>query len=158
MSGSKSKWVSAIVRTGWIAGAFLFLGLSAPQAHAQNVDLQPGQLTFRYEQFDGGSSLSCEKYLADAASQDWDVKCSDETGKVVKSYLVHLWVTVYRRDFEPRTSYEVLYWITDFSRSVPESAGTTVWFHVRDASELSGIDVSQSVENDTAGLYLSIAL
>ncbi len=134
------------------------MSMSASQAQAQNLDLKPEQLTFRYQQYDGETSLGCVEYLANPDSQDWDVKCADATGAVVKHYVVHLWVTVYHRTVEPKTSYEVLYWITDFSRATPVGAGTTVWFHVRDESQLSGIDVSQSVEDDTAGLYLSIKL
>lgn len=124
----------------------------------QTLALQPEQLKFRYESFDGGVSLACAHFLEDALSQDWAVKCPDPEGRD-RIYRVHLWVTTYRRSVEPRASHEVLYWITDRTRlPTITGTGTTVWFHMREDAPLSGIDVGQSVENDTAGLYLNIRL
>lgn len=127
------------------------------QARGVSRAVKSQRLKFRYEQFEGPAAYDCRQTLADELSQDWNVECLDELGAVKKRYRVHLWLTEYRRETEPRTSLELLYWVTD--QSVPAESngtGTTVWFHLKNQADLALIQVSQSVEKDTAGLYLEM--
>jgi hypothetical protein len=145
--------------------AFVFL-LTAIPAIAQNYDLKPEQLTFTYRSFEGGEDLKCTQELESEASQDWSVVCKSsaeskngEASKTsLRTYRVHLWLTAYTHPQPPRLSYEILYWVTDLTNRKTESAGSTTWFHLRDPSALDSLEIRQSVENDTAGLYLEIRL
>jgi hypothetical protein len=125
---------------------------------ADALEIRPEMLHFTYQTFNGGISLACKHVLVSAASQDWSVKCSDPALKLLKSYQVHLWVTRYDHAQGPRrVSFEVLYWVTDLSDpSAPKAGGDTIWFHLRNPADLDGIEVSQSLEGDTAGLYLEL--
>jgi hypothetical protein len=124
-------------------------------ASSGNLSITPEMLKFNYIRFEGGAFLRCAHRLEDAAAQDWRVSCEGEG--IRREYRVHLWVTHYTRNVEPRSSYEVLYWVTDLSEpGETHGVGTTIWFHLKDESALHSISVSQSVENDTAGLYLDL--
>lgn len=129
----------------------LYAVVSSAQLPGENLKLKPEHLRFVYRTFDGTRAVGCRHEIYNAPAQDWKVVCGP------KSYLVHLWVTVYRRDTEPKTSYEVLYWVTDLSvPQKPEYTGTTVWFHMKGEPTLHSLTVSQSVDNDVAGLYLDL--
>lgn len=117
-----------------------------------NLRITPEMLRFHYRPFEEGEALACRHKIKDSQAQDWDVLCGEG-----KKYVVHLWVTAYSRDVRPRLSYEILYWVTDVSR--PEgssSSGATTWVHLQDPSALDAIETRQSVDNDTAGLYLEL--
>ncbi len=145
----------------WIVALFC-IGLSfdtfakSSIAPTGNLPLKADTLTFSYEPFENGTILTCTHSLEDANAQDWNVTCKNAAGNTEKSYRVHLWVTSYERTSVPKLSYELLYWVTD--KKSGESAGSTTWLHLKDASSLYGLDVRQSVDADTAGLYLKIDL
>jgi hypothetical protein len=135
----------------------LALGFVLPSATiARGAVPAAGQLRFRYIPFEHGEILPCRHELLDEASRDWAVKCSDEQGRGLKQFTVHLWVTRLERTREPRLSYEVLYWITDRTRpNAPRGSSSTIWFHFRDPSELHSLELGQGVSDETAGLYLT---
>jgi hypothetical protein len=117
-----------------------------------NLKITPEMARFNYRPFEEGEALACEHQLKDPAAQDWEVSCGDQ-----KKYVVHLWVTAYTHESEPRMSYEILYWVTDMSRpDHTSSSGATTWVHLKDPSALAAIETRQSVDNDTAGLYLEL--
>lgn len=123
-------------------------GLSHATSH---VGIQPSMVKFHYAEVDGNGALDCAATLQNELSQDWLVTCGP------KKYTVHLWVTAYPHSTVPRLSYEVLYWITDIS--IPgqaHGASTTVWFHLKDPSYLSLLQIRLGVENDTAVLALDL--
>jgi hypothetical protein len=118
---------------------------------SNHVGIQPSMIQFHYVQFDGSESLNCNHTLQNSASQDWLVTCGP------KKYTVHLWVTAYTHQTEPHLSYEVLYWINDITiPSQPHGASTTVWFHLKDLTLLSLLQVRLGVENETAELGLDL--
>lgn len=117
-----------------------------------NFRITPEMLRFSYRPFEEGEALSCRHKIKDAQAQDWEVFCGER-----KKYVVHLWVTAYARDTRPRLSYEILYWVTDVGRpDRSSSSGATTWVHLQDPAALDAIETRQSVDNDTAGLYLEL--
>lgn len=121
-----------------------------------NYPITPDNLKFTYQSHDGEISLKCTHALEDAMSQDWLVTCSDAEKEMQRTYRVHLWVTAYERQVQPKLSLEILYWVTDITRETPVGSSSTIWFHLNDPSSLNSIQISQGVENDTAGLWLEI--
>lgn len=119
------------------------------------MTLDPEKIEFRYMSFDGQITMNCRHDIENDLSHDWYVSCKSDEG-YSKVYRVHLKVSKYTRTRLPKNSYEVLYWVTDRTPRVPVGTGTTVWFHFNDNTDLSGISLSQSVDEDTAGLYLTI--
>ena len=111
------------------------------------------QMSFKYQSFDGEQIVPCNYKLINEMAQDWQVICEKDTFK--RQYTVHLWITEFPKQNEPKLSAEVLYWVTEVGGPAPhKSNGSTIWFHLKDNTRMQGITVSQSVENDSAGLYL----
>ena len=122
-----------------------------------NLRITPAMLKFQYQDFDGIFSINCVHAVETAESQDWKVTCTNGPKTISKQFSVHLWVTQYPRPSDPRVSYEILYWVTDLSNPhKPTAASSTIWVHLKDPSELSGLELAQGVDEDTAGLYLTI--
>lgn len=121
-----------------------------------NLPITAEKIRFHYSTFEPWITLPCTHQIEHGPSQDWKVVCEDSDQRYRKEYVVHLWVKAYKRDRFPRLSYELLYWVTDRSSSTgrPSGTGATIWFHLNDPTSLHSIQASQSVENDTAGLYL----
>lgn len=131
--------------------------LAATALLGATLAIAPSALTFTHEPFEAGEILPCTHKLVNPESQDWEVVCKSADGKVTKRYGVHLWVTRYPHPTPPKLSVETLYWVTDWTvPASPVSNGTTTWAHLKDDTELYGMDLRQSVDNDTAGLYLKI--
>lgn len=124
--------------------------LFSSQLYAQDW-IKKENLSFKYKSFDGQVNKNCKHYKINEW-YDWKVLCGDNKDKV---FSVHLKVTQHRRTRTPKSLYEVLYWITDRTDSY-KGTGTTVWFHLNEETSLNKISVSQSTDNDTAGLYLDI--
>lgn len=123
----------------------------ASTADAASKNLPADVLRFRYETYDKEKTLRCKHQLSSALSPyDWDVKCYDETGRLQKTFDVHLALSIYERTSTPRTSIELLYWISGL--------GATTWFHFNEKSVPASISSGQSVENGAAGLYLEVKL
>lgn len=130
--------------------ALLSLAVTAP-AQAAPKNLPAEALRFRYETYDKQKALSCKHQLAGEVSPyDWDVKCYDETGRLLKRFDVHLALSVYQRTALPRTSIELLYWISGL--------GATTWFHFDEKTAPSSLSSGQTVDQGTAGLYLEVKL
>jgi hypothetical protein len=122
-------------------------GLLSPafgQIPGDEIKIVAENLKFKYLSFDGETNLACTHVLENPKSQDWRVLCGQ------KNFLVHLWVTAYRRTVEPRLSLEILYWVN--------GRGGTSWIHLKDAASLHSLYMSQSVEEDTTGLYMDLKI
>ena len=112
------------------------------------------QLHFSHSTYEGDSVLKCKHRLENAESRDWAVDCFDSNGVLAKKFKVHLWVTAYTKAQIPKLSFEILYWITDVTRShQPVGGGSTHWIHLKEPTDLS---LSQSTDQDTAALYLDV--
>jgi hypothetical protein len=107
--------------------------------------------SFKYKSFDGQVNLNC-KHVEINEWYDWKVYCGQNQERV---FHVHLKVSKLSRSRVPHTSYEVLYWITEKNND-NRGGGTTMWFHIQEKANFHEISMSQSVDNDTAGLYLKI--
>jgi hypothetical protein len=135
---SRALMTGLLCCSGWQAGAAL--------------DLK--KLKFTYQSFDGETVLPCKAFIENELGQDLVVKCQD--GSTVKKYSVHLWVTRYTRPREPRTSFEILYWVTDRIDPKRPSTSSTQWVNLKNESDLHSLVLSQGVDGDLAGLYLEI--
>jgi hypothetical protein len=139
-------------------GLFFFLiGISAfgeTTLPSADYAITADQLRFTYQGYDNGLYFHCQPTIENEIGHDWRVQCADETKKLTKSFLVHLWVTRYDHAQAPRVTYELLYWV----KGQGSSSGSSTWFHLKDYSALEALTVGQSVDGDTAGLYLDLSL
>jgi|GEM_PF-1881153 len=139
------------------------------QLPGKSFRLTPEMIRFTYESYgdargvDGrrilrGQGVKCKHEIEAELSQDWKVECVTAEG-APRRYRVHLWLTGYSHRAEPLSTYELLYWVTD--RSKPEKiqgTGGSLWFNFRNVADLHSITAGQTVENDTAGLYLDVKI
>lgn len=121
-----------------------------------NFKIDASMLDFTYQPNES-AGLPCKHTLVNPASQDWDVICQSADGKESHRYGVHLWVTTYPRDVEPKVSYEVLYWVDDRSEK-SSSHGSTIWFHLKDQSAIQKIEVGQFVDNGSSSLDMDLTV
>ena len=141
--------------------SFLLAGLlSASSALAAdqpgNLKITPDMLFFHYSTFDAGETMDCKPTVENADSQDWRVVCSNSKSR--REYTVHLWVSIYTHSAAPLLSYEILYWVTDLTDPAHSiQTGSTVWFHVNDPTSLASLEISDTVDDGTAGLYLTVS-
>ena len=130
--------------------------VSLPAKSCAGIKLEPENIRFVYGSAEEGPLLSCQHAFFNELGQDWAVKCADEMGRSRK-YDVHLWVTAYERDHVPHVSYEVLYWVTDKSAPATNAySSSTLWFHLKDKSEMHMMELKQYLENDMRYLEVQI--
>lgn len=122
-------------------------------------------LQFSYQSLDGGVIIRCTHALANRDNQDWEVKCPDPMQRADRKYIVHLWITGYTHpvpqpkdpEMGPELTYEILYWVTDWSDPAkPVNSGTTLWFHLKKFSEMMALQMNLSVEDDRARLRMEL--
>jgi len=126
-------------------------------AHAEIIPLENSQLRFTYQTFDKRVYLNCTSQVENAKSYDWRVNCVDSKIRLKKDFRVHLMATRYPHASPPLVTYELLYWVTDLSLPGFPSSGSSSWYHLKQMSDLDSLTVRQSVDGDSAGLYLDIA-
>ena len=130
---------------------------TADETAPPRLTITPKMLRFTYQGFEGDNYFPCTHALESAEAQDWKLICKNPNGPGTRQFRIHLWVTAYTHTNAPKLSYEILYWVTDLSDSAHIVAvGGTTWLHLSEPSALAGIELSQSVENDTAGVYLKL--
>lgn len=136
---------------------FLLL-LSSGLVNAKSIPktLTPERLKFSYKTFEGDKDLKCFHEYADEFKFDWNVTCKD-TESFYKIFRVHLSLSQYSHPTPPQTTYEVLYWVTDRTTNHISGNGTSFWLNLKNKSDFHGLTMSQSVDADTAGLYLEIS-
>lgn len=121
--------------------------------NSKTIPLDAKDLKFSYQNFDGDLYVKCVHEIENDLSQDWKVTCENKTFKRV--YSVHLWMTKYTKTEIPKSSYEILYWITErFPKNIGTS--TTNWIHLKEDSQFFAASLSLGVDNESAGLYLDI--
>lgn len=115
------------------------------------------KISFQYMTSDGDYQLSC-KHLPNAQlDMDFDVYCGKGTSNL-KQYLVHLIIRPIANKPD-ETSYEILYWVTDRSQgNSPVFSSTSQIITLDQETRLKRLSLSQSLENDSAQLYLSYKL
>lgn len=117
--------------------------------------LTPERLKFSYKTFEGDKDLKCFHEYADEFKFDWNVTCKDQA-TFYKIFRVHLSLAQYGHPTSPRSTYEVLYWVTDRTTNHVYGTGTSFWLNTKNTSEFHSLTMGQSVDSDTAGLYLDI--
>ena len=118
--------------------------------------LEPEQMKFTYMTYDGDQILHCKHFAIDEFKFDWDVTCKNKEGTFYKLYRAHVSLAKYSRPSIPMTTYEVLYWVTEKSSGQVYGSSTSLWFNFKNEADFHGLTISQSVEKETAGLYLDI--
>ena len=119
----------------------------------ENLKLQSNQLKFSYQNYDGDLYVHCTHAIENEASQDWHVTCAENSFK--REYSVHLWITRYTKLNIPKTSYEMLYWVTE-KRPQQKGYSSTSWIHLAEDSKFAGASLSVGVDEESAGLYLEV--
>lgn len=131
----------------------LFISFNVFSETKSTMGIPHSAMNFKYMSYDGQVILNC-KHTEINEWYDWEVYCGPNREKV---FSVHLALSKYQRDVIPKNSYELLYWLTDRTDSRDlKGYGSTVWVHLREPSQFYQIKASVSVDNDTAGLYLTL--
>src|SRR3989338_9084679 len=76
------------------------------------IEFSSENLSFKYMSFEGDEVLSCKHKYTDEFHYDLDVECGENK---TKKFRVHLSLKRYERPMEPKNTYELLYWVTDFT-------------------------------------------
>jgi hypothetical protein len=152
--------VSLLRSLGLAFGLFFAVsqGFAAPRAGSKKagIPLPAEKIRFTYQSFDGAFVRECEHALTSAGNPyDWSVRCY-EGEKLRGKYVAHIALTQYTHPSAPRLSLELLYWLT--GTGIESEAGSTTWFHLREASSVMEVSSSQTVDQGSAGLYLDIDL
>lgn len=138
---------------------FLILIFFSTQVIAKSKPVQksltPEQLKFSYKTFEGDKDLKCFHEYADEFKFDWNVTCKDQN-TFYKIFRVHLSLKQYSHPTPPNSTFEVLYWVTDRTTNHVYGNGTSFWLNTKNKSEFHSLTMGQSVDSDTAGLYLEI--
>jgi len=113
-------------------------------------------MKFKYQSYDGELIYDCDHKVANDIMKIYDVYCFDQNNNLKKKFSANVIISQYTRSFTPKTSLEIIYRVTDSTRALPEHGGSTHWVHMNESSPVSHMSLSQSVENDIAGLYLEI--
>jgi hypothetical protein len=150
-----------------LALLLLLPALASAQLPGKNFKLKPEMLSFQYSSYGQkrqgpgprppAAAANCTHVIEDDLSQDWTVECVTVEG-ARKLFRVHLWLKGYFRPQQPQATYELLYWVTDRTRGQTTATGTSLWFHFRETASLQSLTAGQSVDDDTAGLYLDVRL
>lgn len=122
----------------------------------QNVSaIDPDRLKFSYKTYEGDMDLPCRHFAVDEYKMDFDVTCKNESG-FYKLFRTHVVLSQYQRPMTPQNTYELLYWVTDKTTNKIYSNGSSLWLNSLEKNTFHSLTIGQSVDNDTAGLYLDI--
>lgn len=103
-------------------------------------------MRFRYQPVEMAATECTHKRIRDLP--DWRVLCGE------KEFVAHVVIHEYQRETEPRTTYEILYWVTDRNHPEPRFHSGTNRIRLKKATSLDSLVLSQGVENDYASLEL----
>ncbi len=121
-----------------------------------SLSINAATMKFKYQSYDGDLVYDCDHKLVHDIMKIYDIYCFDDQNNLKKKFSANVMINQYTRPNHPKTSLEINYRITDSSRATPVHGGSTHWVHMSEASPVSHLSLSQSVENDIAGLYLDI--
>lgn len=119
----------------------------------KDIKILSNQLSFKYISSDGSFSLSCKHWTNQSDLNDWNVYCGKGT-KWKKQFLVHLILRQHTRN-DNSASLEILYWVTDRNAPMPKFTGNSQSINFKSLSDISGLTLMQSIENDYSQLELS---
>lgn len=112
-------------------------------------------MRFTYRSYDGQLNYSCDHKLANDLAHIWDIYCFDDEGNQKKKFVATVWISRYTRTRAPVNTYELIYRISHTANKT--SGGSTHWINLKKDAPLHSLTLSQSVENDLAGLYLEVS-
>ena len=119
-----------------------------------SIPVTDSNLSFEYTSSDGEISMSCKHSQVRYDLPDWQVVCGKGT-KLEKKFGVHFVIYRGSRSVEPKTWYEVLYWVTDRQNSIPLFSSTSMTVNLSGNTSTHSIRLYQSVENDYASLIIN---
>jgi hypothetical protein len=117
--------------------------------------IDPERLKFSYQSYEGDIILECRHFAIDEYKMDFDVTCKNQNG-FYKLFRTHVVLSQYQRPMTPQNTYELLYWVTDKTTNKISSNGSSLWLNAFEKNTFHSLTIGQSVDNDTAGLYLDI--
>lgn len=120
------------------------------ETRAEKLVIAPTALTLNYEDFDGSFNYPCKAArISDENPYDLSVRCYDGE-KLIRTFSIHLIISRYEKPVEPRTKYEILYWVNN--------EGATSWLSFNEVIRMSGYQASQSIAGETSALRLKVSL
>lgn len=117
--------------------------------------IDPERLKFSYKSYEGDIILECRHFAIDEYKMDFDVTCKNQNG-FYKLFRTHVVLSQFQRPMNPQNTYELLYWVTDKTTHQISSNGSSLWLNTFEKNTFHSLTIGQSVDNDTAGLYLDI--
>lgn len=119
--------------------------------------LKSENMKFTYRSYDGQINYQCDHKIVNDLANIWDLYCFDESNNLKKKFSTTVRVSRYSRTRSPQNSYELIYRITEKPSPTQRiGSGSTHWINLEKDGPLHSLTLSQSVENDTAGIYLEI--
>lgn len=119
--------------------------------------LKSENMKFTYRSYDGQINYQCDHKLVNDLAHIWELYCFDENNNLKKKFSTTVWISRYTRTRSPQNTYELIYRITEKpSPTQRRDSGSTHWINLEKDAPLHSLTLSQSVENDTAGMYLEI--
>lgn len=134
----------------------LFLLLAVFTTNIFAKDLSASQMKFSYKSYDGETNYDCEHKISNDLAHIWDLYCFDENNVIKKQFTATVWISKYQRQASPQNTYELIYRISDQNLSSILHTGSSHWINLDQDSGLHSLTLSQSVENDLAGIYLDV--
>lgn len=114
------------------------------------LGIDPTSLVLNYEDFDGSFNYPCKATLTSPGNPfDFTVRCFDGS-KLVRTLSAHLIITRYAKPVEPRTQYEILYWVN--------GEGATSWLGYNEGTVMSHFQSSQSIAGESSALRVRLKL
>lgn len=135
---------------------YIFLILLTMTQFSFAAELKVQELSAKYQSYDGQIIYDCDVKKAHDIAPIYDVYCFDNNDIQKKKFSVVISVSRYTRPRQPANSVELMFRVSDYSQTPAIHSGSTHWVHLKEDSPLHSLSLSQSVENDNAGLYISI--
>ena len=120
--------------------AWIAMALLTKFSHADIVK-------FRYVPAEMPATECTHKRIRDLP--DWTVRCGEKT------FTAHVIVRIHKRDFEPKTALEILYWVTEPSQRRGKPAtfhSSSFWIRLKGEASSHSMVLAQGIENDYASL------
>lgn len=119
---------------------------------AWGTPVESKNLSFQYIPNEGTMMMNCvHSQIRDLP--DWEVVCGKGTPQQ-KKYSVHFITKEYQRAVQPVTTFEYLYWVTEWEFVKPVYSSNSFWIRLKEKTSVHGIRLYQGVENDVASLVL----
>lgn len=122
-----------------------------------SLNLYAVDMSMAYRSYDGQLNYECDVKLVHDLAKLYDVYCFDENNILKKKFGATIRVSKQVRSRIPENTLEIIFRVSQkLGGNKVQHTGATSWINLEKDSGLHSMTLSQSVENDQAGLYLTL--